>query len=110
MSCSMIPVLELTLLDLERSLLILSLDPECLLDLDLPLLESLLPEPDLVRDLEVEEGILGSFLLEIEKKIIIKTWFQMSIVKTILLKPGNHIHYSRYYHNSHYRNLLDENI
>jgi len=68
----MISVLELTLLDLKRSLFILSLDPECLLDLDLPLLESLLPEPDLVWDLEVEEGILGSFLLEIEKKIIIK--------------------------------------
>ena len=58
----MIPVLELTLL--EQSLLILALDPECLLDLDLPLLESLLPEPDplldLVRDLEADEGILGS--------------------------------------------------
>ena len=62
-SCSML-YLEWTLLDLERSLLILSLDPECLLDLDLPLLESLLPEPvlllDLVWDLEADEGILGS--------------------------------------------------
>ena len=49
------------LLDLERSLLITLPDPECLPDLGLLLLESLLSERDLLdleRDLEDEDDIV----------------------------------------------------
>ena len=49
------------LLDLERSLLIALPDPECLPDLGLLLLESLLSERDLLdleRDLEDEDDIV----------------------------------------------------
>ena len=54
--------LEQPLLDLERSLLIALPDPECLPDLGLLLLESLLSERDLLldleRDLEDEDDIV----------------------------------------------------
>ena len=54
--------LERPLLDLERSLLVALPDPECLPDLGLPLLESLLSERDLLldleRDLEDEDDIV----------------------------------------------------
>ena len=54
--------LEQPLLDLERSLLIVPPEPECLPDLGLLLLESLLSERDLLldleRDLEDEDDIV----------------------------------------------------
>ena len=54
--------LERPLLDLERSLLVALPDPECLPDLGLLLLESLLSERDLLldleRDLEDEDDIV----------------------------------------------------
>ena len=59
--CTLTLDLEQPLLDLERSLLIALPDPECLPDLGLLLLESLLSERDLLdleRDLEDEDDIV----------------------------------------------------
>ena len=79
--------LEQPLLDLEWSLLIALLDPECLPDLGLLLLDSLLSERDwlldLERDLEVEEFIVWILLAGNREENKIKTAFQNLIVRTI---------------------------